>query len=233
MKKNNQIENDKEFQKLKSLLQELPKIEAPDNFEYNFMTRIQNKSFEIKSENKKNIFFWVYTPALALAASVILVFFIFTDSNLDSEDPWNIQPELRPELQSSNSLKDDKLQVKEQESNLGSTAGKRESLAKGKSSKQIQKPAVEGKEIATNQQSQPVYPFDKSESVNLDRLLNDEESTTPNNVIAQPKLAGENISKSQFDGFFIRQIEAEARKESLRIQEDSLKQLKDSINNTK
>jgi hypothetical protein len=233
MKKNNQIEKDKEFQKLKSLLQELPKIEAPDNFEYNLMTRIQNKSFEIKSENKKNIFFWVYTPAFALVASVVLVFFIFTDSDLDSEDPWNIQPKLRPELQSSNSLEDDKLQVKEQESNLGSTIDTRESLVKVKSSKQIQKPTAEGKEIAANQQSQPVYPFNKSESVDLHQLLKDEESKTLNNGIPQPKLANKHNPKSQFDGFFLRQVEAAARKESLRIQEDSLKQLKDSINNTK
>ncbi|MCK5456047.1 MAG: hypothetical protein KAI45_02905, partial [Melioribacteraceae bacterium] len=79
MEKKNHIDNEKEFEKLQTLLKELPKIEAPDNFEYNLMTRIQNKNFDIKSEKKKSIFFWVYTPTFALVASVILVFFVFTD----------------------------------------------------------------------------------------------------------------------------------------------------------
>lgn len=97
----------------------------------------------------------------------------------------------------------------------------------------MQNPTSEKKNVASNQKSQPVYPFDKNESVDLDQLLSDD-SPIPNNSIAKPQLAGKSdASESQFKGFFIRQREAEARKESLRVREDSLKQLKDAVNQNK
>ena len=97
----------------------------------------------------------------------------------------------------------------------------------------MQKPTNEKKDVAANQKSQPVYPFDKNESVDLDQLLEDD-SPTLNNGIAKQQLAGESeASKSKFSGFFLRQVEAEVKKESLRVREDSLKQLEDSINQNK
>lgn len=233
MEKKNHIDDEKEFEKLQTLLKELPKIEAPDNFEYNLMTRIQNKNFDIKSEKKKSIFFWVYTPTFALVASVILVFFVFTDSDIDTEDTWNSQPKLRPELQSSQISNSNTKQIEEREIISKQSASKRKISSKVNPSVQMQKPTNEKKDVAANQKSQPVYPFDKNESVDLDQLLEDE-SPTLNNGIVHPQLAGESeASKSKFSGFFIRQVEAEAKKESLRVREDSLKQLEDSINQNK
>ncbi len=233
MEKKNHIEDEKEFEKLQTLLKDLPRMEAPDNFEYNLMTKIHNKNFDIKSEKKKSIFFWVYTPTFALVASVILVFFVFTDNDIDTDDTWNIQPKLRPELQSPQILNSNAKQIEEQETIGKQSNSKRKTSSKVNPSVQMKESTGEKKNIAVNQKSQPVYPFDKSESVDLDQLLKDE-SSTPNNGIAQPQLAGENdASESQFNGFFIRQIEAEARKESLRVQEDSLKQLEDSVNQNK
>lgn len=233
MEKKNHIEGEKEFEKLQTLLKELPKIDAPDNFEYNLMTRIHNENFDIKSEKKKNIFFSVYTPAFALVASVVLVFFIFNDSDIDTGSPWNAHPKLRPKIQSSQTLNSDKKQVEEQDVISQQSTNKRKTSSKDNLAVQMQKPTSEKKNVVANQKAQPVYPFDKSKSVDLDQLLNDD-SSVPNNNFAQPQLAGKSdASESQFKGFFIRQREAEARKESLRVQEDSLKQLKDSINQNK
>ena len=233
MEKKNHIVDEKEFEKLQTLLKELPKIEASDNFEYNLMTRIQNKNFDIKSEKKKSLLFWVSTPTFALVASVILVFFVFTDSDIDTEDTWNSQPKLRPELQSSQISNSNTKQIEEPEIISKQSASKRKISSKVNPSVQMQKPTNEKKDVAANQKSQPVYPFDKNESVDLDQLLEDE-SPTLNNGAAKAQLAGESeASKSQFSGFFIRQVEAEARKESLRVREDSLKQLEDSINQNK
>ena len=64
--------DDNEFKELKKLLKDLPKVNAPDNFEFNLMTKIQNKSFEVKSEKKKGWLTWSLTPAIAFAMSVIL-----------------------------------------------------------------------------------------------------------------------------------------------------------------
>lgn len=233
MEKKNNIEDEKEFEKLQTFLKELPKVEAPDNFEYNLMTRIHNENFDIKSEKKKNIFFSVYTPAFAMVASVILVFFIFNDSDIDTGNPWDSHPKLRPELQSSQTLNSDNKQVEEQKVISQQSTNKRKTSSKDIPAVQMQKPTGEKKYVAAKEKSQQVYPFDKSESVDLDQLLNDD-SSVQNNNFAKPQLAGKSdASESQFKGFFIRQIEAEARKESLRVREDSLKQLTDSTNQNK
>lgn len=232
MERNDKISNEeKEFEKLQTLLKELPKVNAPENFEFNLMTKIQNKNFKIKSEKKKNIFYMVYAPTFALAASIILVFMIFTDKGVDSEDLWNIQPKLRPEIPSSKVSNSDN-QINENEAALEPPINKRKSSDRSNTSVQIQEPSFEKSNIAVNNKSQPDYPFDKSESVDIDKLLEADESASPTNGIFKSQLAGENdAAESQFKGFFIRQKEVEAKKESLRIHEDSLKQSNDSIKN--
>ncbi len=239
MDKNKHIEESNEFEKLRTLLKDLPKVGAPDNFEYNLMTRIHNKNFQIKSEKKRNIFFWVYTPAFALAASAILIFFVITDNSVDNDNPWNSKPKLIPELQtsetssvsSSQQNNNQRLDVKEKISN--SVAAKEENSVKAKSSlRKLEKPSIQQNNVASNSKTKPVYPFDKSKSVDLDKLLTAEEQTVvPNNGISQPQLASEgntNTLESPFSGFFIRQKEAAARRESLKVREDSLRRIKES-----
>lgn len=69
-------EEDK-FSKLVSDLKTLPKIEAPENFEFNLMTRIQNKNFgEIRDTRPVFNWFKFLAPSAAVMASVLL-FFIF------------------------------------------------------------------------------------------------------------------------------------------------------------
>ncbi|VAX25436.1 hypothetical protein MNBD_IGNAVI01-438, partial [hydrothermal vent metagenome] len=184
----------------------------------------------------KNIFFWVYTPALALVASVILIFFVFTDSDVDSENPWNSQPKLLPELQSSETAtfnsaqQNDNIQADAREKFSKSLSKEKKNSSDVNASSQSVQPSIQKNGVAANTKAKPVYPFDKSKSVDLDKLLTTEEAVTaPSNGLAQPHLAGQgNAFESPFSGFFIRQREAEARKESLRIREDSLNQLKES-----
>jgi hypothetical protein len=58
-------------------LKNLPKIKTPDNFEYNLMTKIQNKNFGLTIDNEYH-FNWVkfFAPS-ALIISVVLILFIF------------------------------------------------------------------------------------------------------------------------------------------------------------
>jgi len=79
--------DDNEFNELKKLLKDLPKVNAPDNFEFNLMTKIQNKSFEVKSEKKKGWLTWSLTPAFAFAMSVFLIFFVFTGEEESEDNP--------------------------------------------------------------------------------------------------------------------------------------------------
>ena len=75
----NKIYNDNEesCSKLLEDLKSLPKIKAPENFEFNLMTRIQNKSFETTSEKAAKFSFVKFLAPSAVVVTVILLFFIF------------------------------------------------------------------------------------------------------------------------------------------------------------
>jgi hypothetical protein len=80
MKSNNQ-NNDAQFEKLISDLKKMPKLDAPSNFEYNLMIKIQNGEFEKVKEKKESIWLWRIIPASALVLSTIILFFIIQDSS--------------------------------------------------------------------------------------------------------------------------------------------------------
>ena len=44
--------NDEQYKHVVNLLRELPKVKAENNFEYNLKVRIENKNFELKTEQK-------------------------------------------------------------------------------------------------------------------------------------------------------------------------------------
>lgn len=69
---------DEKFTKLVADLKNLPKINAPENFEYNLMTKIQNQNFNRGSSTKEQQFNWIkfFAPSAAIV-TVILLFFIF------------------------------------------------------------------------------------------------------------------------------------------------------------
>ena len=72
--------NNKEEEKFSNLLSDLkklPKIEAPENFEFNLMTRIQNRNFTpVEEERQKFNIFKFLAPSVAVLATAVL-FFIF------------------------------------------------------------------------------------------------------------------------------------------------------------
>lgn len=80
MKSNNQ-NTDAQFEKLISDLKNLPKLDAPSNFEYNLMIKIQNGEFEKVKDKKESIWLWRIIPASALVLSTIVLFFIIQDSS--------------------------------------------------------------------------------------------------------------------------------------------------------
>lgn len=200
------ITDDSEFIELKKLLKEIPKVDAPDNFEFELMTRIQNQNFEIKHEKKKNIFSWALTPALAFAASVFLVFFLFTGEEDLHDNPWNIAPQLINDNIAEVQKNQPKLSVIEK-----NTDAKLNKLSSNKTGQ---------KELATNNPMVKEFPFDKESSVNLDEVLQSEQNI--NAGIGSAHLASSsNNNNSRFDGFFLREIKEIPRKDSLESKKDS------------
>ena len=71
------IYNDEEnkFSELLNDLKDLPKIKAPDNFEYNLMTRIQNKNFgTVEKERPQFNLVKFLAPSAVVVATIILIF---------------------------------------------------------------------------------------------------------------------------------------------------------------
>jgi hypothetical protein len=79
--------NDNNFEKLTEDLQNLPKIQAPSDFEFKLMARIQNKNFESKFMEEKEFTFGKFLkPAFSLAV-VMLIFIVFLNIQDDQVNP--------------------------------------------------------------------------------------------------------------------------------------------------
>jgi len=196
--------DDNEFNELKKLLKELPKVDTPDNFEFNLMTKIQNKNFEVKSEKKKSWFSWALTPAIGFAATVFLVFSVFFNDDSPTNNILETPPKLIEqsvaETSNSNIVKEQRVNAKSQEM-IGQNS-RSQSL------------------VATNNKRE--FPFDKNTSINFDEYLRSDNEQTAR-VGAQ--LAGSQTSQiSPFDGFFLRQRREVQKRDSIMRENDSLNQ---------
>jgi len=197
--------DDNEFKELKKLLKDLPKVNAPDNFEFNLMTKIQNKSFEVKSEKKKSWLSWSLTPAITFAMSVFLIFFVFTGEEESEDNPWNTLPRLMEE-----NVVEAETQITDKDQ-VGKKAVKNEIVKTRKS-----------KNLAVSKKNKEDYPFEEKSSINFDEYL---EADAPPSSSVGPQLAGsQNSPASPFDGFFLRQRRDAQEKDSIKKEKDSLSQ---------
>lgn len=187
--------DDNQYKELKKLLKEIPKVSAPDNFEFNLMTKIQNKNFEMKSKKKKTIFSWALTPAIGFAASVFLILFLFTgNENLDNSNSWQIAPKLI-------------------ESSIAETVSSIRSELNSKKAPMVKR--VNKKETKNELDAQQQLPFDTRTSVSLDEGL--QSDVNPNSNFGSARLAGSsNDGLIMFNGFFLREVKRDERKDTLK-----------------
>ena len=69
--------NDEEHQHVIKLLRELPKEKAPDNFEYNLFTKIENKNFGLNTKEPKfTLPLKFLIPATGVMLSAVFLFFV-------------------------------------------------------------------------------------------------------------------------------------------------------------
>jgi hypothetical protein len=62
-----------------ALLKNLPRAEAPENFEFNLMTRIRNGNFGELAEEEKTNWLWITLPsATIVTAAVVILMFMFS-----------------------------------------------------------------------------------------------------------------------------------------------------------
>jgi len=100
------LEDDNEFEKIKRLLKDLPKVNAPSNFENELSRRINQGE---QTKEKESWFDKVFSPKLvpsaALAVTAVIILFLLKGNVSDVEDPFQVMPKLREEQ----NLKQDQL----------------------------------------------------------------------------------------------------------------------------
>jgi len=194
---------DSEHQEIIKLLNDLPKVTASDNFEFNLMTRIDNKNFKIQSEQKYSNFFWVLVPATGLVISAVVVFFVFfnqsNDFNLLLQEPAKIMGSVNNNDYPKN-LNDVILDQKPLGiSYAGAVSKEKSATFEAKQSKTL-RIVVKPNDVIDEEYVN--LPFDKSKSVNVDAAIG---SSSKNSTQPQSTLVGGVRKQSGFNGFYIRE----------------------------
>jgi len=222
MKNNLYNTNDKEYKHVIKLLKNLPRENAPDNFEYNLSIKIKNKNFDLNTKEPWIFLPWKFLlPATgAVIASVIVFFTVFGDSS-SFENPFHIQPKLRSELNSNilNSLK--VLETLENKNIISDNdvVMKNETEA-GETTILSEAPVSKNKALAETEVKETNFPFQNYNSTNLDEVLSEKNNSTK--ISKRATLAGRNNS-SFFNGFYIREEVDKEYVEALKARMDSLK----------
>lgn len=218
MKKNSDNFNEDKFERVVKLLNELPKVKADDNFEFNLMLKIQNKNFELNTPRKISLNPWkIFIPAAAATVTFILVFFLINKED-NPDNPFQMIPKMRTEISSNfnnslNFLNNNRLNKEITDKDVIIT---KSSINEDKSIN------VDNQILSDNSKAEKKveFPFDISSSTNIDEVLGNKRSETK--IDKRASLAGKN-NATFFDGFFIREEVDQRYIDEMRARFDSLK----------
>lgn len=220
---NNLYNNDPQFEKIVKTLKSLPKINTASNFEFNLMTRIQNKNFVIESEKRRYNKAWILAPSFTAVAAAVLLFFVFSDNQIEFENLLMQEPKMRSEIVAS-----PEPEVTEAQSAKSAVADNtpqvEEEIAKDERYRVVVKP----NDVVVKERIAPT--FDENKSVDLDNFMNGRK--IQNKVSSRALLAGGGSqSDFNFDGFIFRG--SDKQMEVLRRQIDSIRSSMQQQNNLK
>ena len=195
--------SDSEYSKIIEELKALPKINAPENFEFNLMTRIENKNFgEIKEEKAQFTLFKFLAPS-AVVVTVLILFFLFINPNQQQIDnPLMSDPTAIAENQQVESVPETKAESKEIAKNTAPSSKINEPAASNNRQRGLNG-IVQPNDVVVSRPQK--YPLNRSRSVALDEFISGdtEQASTlqRGNVVNE----GDQSSPLGFDGFLIRQ----------------------------
>lgn len=200
------------------ILKSLPKVKADENFEFNLMTRIQNRSFEMSIPEQRSYFRRFFVPASAFATSLVILFFIVNDSGVGVENPFLADPPVRQDYSTAHV---DTIEM--QGARFSSTAG-----AKGRSTTEqpvnqtsgLVRVVVEPSDAVTVEEVD--LPFSDENSVDLDSYVSGETGQRRPTLNRGALVSGGN-NYSRFDGFLIRERPSKKTIESHKARLDSVK----------
>lgn len=201
--------NNKEEQQFSNLLadlKKLPKVEAPENFEFNLMTRIQNGNFgQVDEERPRFSLFKFLAPSAAVLAAVVLFFIFYPQQQ-------NIQTQIAQ-----------KQSITDTQSIAGNTSDKNfESLFSTEEKKHTsQNSSQQNQNIAQNAQpNKPQVMFNPRKSVSVDDYISGTNSNQNSGLRSNIVNSGED---PLVNGFFVEKKTDKKMIEKYRNELDSLK----------
>lgn len=196
-------ENEEKESKLIKDLKELPKVKAPENFEYNLMTRIQNKNFgEPLTEKPKFNFIKFFAPS-AVVVTVVLLFFLF----LPSANQRNITPNA-PHYIENPAVANNSIAPLKKEETLNNSA-------------QISRNKLLSPAPRSSYQERQVNPIDNSRSVRVDDYISGANQNKTD--IERGNVVSSGNEPESNNGFFISERPDKNTLEKYRARIDSLK----------
>jgi len=201
-------EEENKFSELLKDLKDLPKIKAPDNFEYNLLTRIQNKNFGKKMKEKKHFSWAKFLAPSAVVATTIILFFIFFPSSQENNNQLLQQTKLQNNQSAVNNSTSAKNELKDQQSVPSNTKLQSNSSSLLGVNNQTAKPSSRS----------PLYD---SRAIKLDDYISgsnkNQSNTNRGNIVNN----GE--EPSQYDGFIVSEKPDKKTLERYRAVVDSIK----------
>lgn len=203
----NTIYNEKESKHSEMIkdLHNLPKIETPENFEFNLMTRINNKNFGSLGKEKP-VFNWVkFLAPSAFAVTAIILLFVFLPASKQIDNP----------VQHLTQKSDSQAIV-----NNSLAAG--EGILNSPESKQNSNLAASQKASNNNssQNISPRAPINASRSVSLDDYISG--GNNPRNL-QRGNVVNSGSQSTPLDQFFVAENPDPVTLKKMRAQVDSLR----------
>ncbi len=214
MENNSYNLDDEKFKKEIDLLKSLPKLNTPKSFEYNLMSKIKNQNFDTRlTENKHSKLIWTFAPAGAIVVSAVVLFFVFFDPSLDTENPFMIEPKLRTDLFEAEFKSEPAQDIVSEEAGITKPSIRDDSkrLAKkefkSKSNEEEYRVVLRSNDVVSKEKVE--FPFNKDENVNLDKVFSASPAT--NERMVGSRLASGKEDGFDFDGFYIREYQSKKK----------------------
>jgi len=200
--------DDVEYSDLLNDLKNLPKINAPDNFEYNLSTKIQNKNFgNVKDE--KIHFSWIkFLAPSGVVVAAILLFFMFLPSSQENDNRILQQPNMK-----NNQTMNDNSSAAGIENKNHSTPTTRQSLNSNTNS-------LKGPSNISSRSNQ-LSPISDPRSIRLDDFISGTNGNQKNSNRGNVVSNGEN--STPYDGFIVSEKPDQKTLEKYRAVVDSIK----------
>ncbi|MBM4170537.1 MAG: hypothetical protein FJ214_01540 [Ignavibacteria bacterium] len=225
MEKNFYSEENNRHSELIKDLNKLPKISAPENFEFSLMTRIQNQNFIGTEELKPQFNLVKFFAPSAVVAVVIIMFFLFLPSN-DSmfENPLMSEPTIIAE------------KSKQIIGSASNGAENIKSTKKKNASNKVQLSTSNNYDIVVNRndavmKEKAKYPIFSKRSVSLDDYISGDNAKRNN--LQEGNVVRASEESPEFDGFFVKQEPDKKTIEKYRAMLDSAKKAQTKADSVK